>query len=122
CNALITANFALEQGRVVFAIPGNIDSPYSVGTNKLIKEGAIPLLSFDNIFEELPFLKREVLEREQKIPEEFKKIYSVLKEKPMSVDELSEVLKENTAEIMAKLLEMEVAGIIKRDGNFYSVV
>jgi len=121
-GSLITAHFALEQGRVVFAVPGKIDSPYSVGTNRLIKEGAIPLLSFDDIFEELPFLKKEVLKKEQEISEEFKKVYSILKEKPMSVDELSEVLGESAVEIMTKLLEMEVMELVKREGNTYSVI
>ena len=48
-GALITADFALEQGKTVFAVPGNIDSPYSEGTNHLIKEGAVPVTSYLDI-------------------------------------------------------------------------
>lgn len=53
-GALITANYALNQGRDVLAVPGNITSEKSAGTNNLIKEGAIPVISFDNIVDELP--------------------------------------------------------------------
>ena len=48
---MITVNFALEQCRDVFAVMGNIDSPYSEGTNALIKEGAIPVTSYKDIAE-----------------------------------------------------------------------
>ena len=49
----ITVGYALEQGRLVFAVPGNIDSEKSKGTNRFIKEGAIPLLSPGDIIEDL---------------------------------------------------------------------
>jgi DNA processing protein len=55
-GALITAGFAGEQGRDVFAVPGNINSPLSRGTNALIRDGAIPVTSADDILEALnPF-------------------------------------------------------------------
>jgi DNA processing protein len=54
-GSLITANLALEQGKDVFAVPGNIFSPNSVGTNKLIKDGAKPILDVEDILEEFNF-------------------------------------------------------------------
>ena len=52
-GSLITADFAIEQGRDVFAVPGNINSKNSVGTNLLIQEGAFPILNYKNILKNL---------------------------------------------------------------------
>lgn len=52
-GTLGTANFALEQGKVVMAIPGNITSPMSAGCNSLLKAGAAPALSIDDVLHEL---------------------------------------------------------------------
>ena len=52
-GSLITAAFAVEQGKDVFAVPGNISSKFSKGTNMLIKDGAIPFLSVDDILEQV---------------------------------------------------------------------
>ena len=50
-GALITAELAAEQGREVFAVPGNIDSRYNLGNNKLIKEGAVPVTCIQDILD-----------------------------------------------------------------------
>lgn len=49
-GTLITVEYALEQGKDVYAVPGNIDKYNSLGTNKLIQEGANPLLTYKDIF------------------------------------------------------------------------
>jgi DNA processing protein len=52
-GSLITAEYAAEQGRNIYTLPGNINSMCSLGTNKLIKDGAIPLITLDDIIDEL---------------------------------------------------------------------
>ncbi|HKU18221.1 MAG TPA: DNA-processing protein DprA [Candidatus Saccharimonadales bacterium] len=52
-GTLHTANFALEQGKAVLAVPGNITSPTSAGTNNLIKTGAMPVTSVQDVFHAL---------------------------------------------------------------------
>ena len=56
-GALITATFAAEQGREVFAVPGNITAPQSQGTNRLIQDGATPLLNPQQVLEALNLLQ-----------------------------------------------------------------
>ena len=50
-GALITANIGLEQGKEIYAVPGNIDSPMSVGTNELIRDGANVVLNYNDVLE-----------------------------------------------------------------------
>ena len=52
-GTLITVDFALEQGKDVFAVPGNINSANSVGTNELIKQGAIPVCNYKDILDNI---------------------------------------------------------------------
>ncbi len=52
-GALVTARLALEQGREVFAVPGDVDRPTSAGTNRLIRDGAVPVVAVDELVEDL---------------------------------------------------------------------
>ncbi|MEX0933306.1 MAG: DNA-processing protein DprA, partial [Candidatus Paceibacterota bacterium] len=58
-GTLITARLAMEYNREVFAVPGSIFSSVSIGTNTLIRDGASPVLSADDIIEELHLKKNE---------------------------------------------------------------
>jgi DNA processing protein len=62
-GSLHTANFALEQGREVMAVPGNITSPLSAGTNMLIKTGATPILSAQDVLEGLGLAPIEITQQ-----------------------------------------------------------
>ena len=69
-GSLNTATHALDQGKTVFAVPGNITSPYSQGCNKLIKQGALPYTSLDDILQELfpeDYIKKHQKLRQQKL-------------------------------------------------------
>ena len=64
-GSLNTATHALEQGKTVFAVPGNITNPYSQGCNKLIKQGAIPYTEPDDVLREL--FPNEYLKKHRKL-------------------------------------------------------
>ena len=69
-GSLNTAAHALEQGKTVFAVPGNITSPYSQGCNKLIRQGALPYTSPDDVLQELfpeDYTKKHRKLRQQKL-------------------------------------------------------
>ena len=118
-GALITSDCALEQGREVFAVPGSIDSPYSVGTNELIKQGAKLVASCEDILTELKMDKVDVKksEEDEKIFETLtdteKEVVNVLsKEKPLHIDKIAEEMNTSVSALYAILFGLEVKGIV----------
>ncbi len=116
-GALITANFSLDFNRDVFAVPGSIFSENSKGTNKLIKQGAVPVSSAEDILSSFGI---EAEEENSKInlplsPIE-EKIMSALNE-PIGKDDLTRKLKMPATEINPILTMMEINNLIKESGG-----
>jgi DNA processing protein len=116
-GTLITARMALDYNREVLAVPGPINSDYSVGTNRLIRNGATPITKSDDILEALGFkIDQESKQRnlfEDALPEE-KTILKILTE-PLPRDELIRAMKMPTGTANATLSVMEIKGLIKEE-------
>ncbi len=114
-GALITANFALDYNRDVFALVGSIFSENSRGTNNLIKSGAIPVTSSEDILRELG-VNVEQTKKEIILSPLEEKIISALIE-PMGRDDLIRKTGIAAREINSALSILEIRGIIKESGG-----
>jgi DNA processing protein len=116
-GALITARLALEQGRELLAVPGFPNAPMSAGTNALIKNGAKLLTSADDLFEELPRLKSEMLVKKYKqlpdMTDVEKEIVSVFTSGPVQIDQISRSISLPVSELMEFLLALELKGVVR---------
>lgn len=112
-----TANFALEQGRTVMAVPGNITSPESQGTNNLIKTGALAVTNSSEILEVLGLdSSTEDIEVFASSPEE-QAIIGLLLSGVTAGDELLSGSKLETSKFSQTLTMLEITGKIKALGN-----
>ncbi len=119
-GALITAEFAVEQGRDVFAVPGSILAPQSEGTNQLIEQGARPLLKMSEILESL---KLEQIPEKQQVrklnplnPVE-QNLLQHLSSEPMHIDQICAMTGLPIHDVSATLTMMELKGFISQVGG-----
>ncbi len=131
-GALITARYALEQGKDVMAVCGRVDEPNSNGPNKLIKEGAYLVRNAKDVIELIPShelfgidikkLADEKKEREISITEAGRRIYNLLKEKrELTPDEISDLCNIDMPELFNYLFELETEGIIELFAGKYRI-
>jgi len=119
-GALITAYCALDYNREVFAVPGNIDSEMSKGTNILIQKGAKMVTQADDIFEELDIkIKRAEQKSKEIFPEseEEKIVVKCLSFGDKSIDEIIAESKINIIALSSALSMMEMKGIVENLGG-----
>ena len=125
-GALITAEFAAVQGREVFAVPGSILAPQSKGTNKLIQNGAQPLLSINDLMQALDFTHIGEHKAARKIipaDETEARLLNVLGVEPLHVDQIRSQADLPIEKVSATLALMELKGMVRQVGgmNYVSV-
>lgn len=119
-GALITARFALEQDREVFAVPGNINSPVSVGANRLIQQGAKLVTGIEDILEELNLrMAGEQAAAQVVLPESAEEaaLLSQLSTQPLHVDDLGRLTGMPSYLISSTLTMMELKGMVQQVGG-----
>jgi len=128
-GASITANFALEQGREVFALPGKVDSKTSEGTHRLIQDGAKLVTNWKDILVEvLPQAVSQSEEKEEKkqktlfpaLDRTEQLIYQLLTSEPQNIEKLIEKSNLPSSMTLSLLMALEIKGLVKQlPGKFF---
>lgn len=125
-GAMITATLAGEQGKEVFAVPGSVFNAASVGTNRLIQDGAKLVITVDDILDELNIARRKVEARaltKQIAPtgssagEQERAVLAFLNSDPLPVDELALRSALPASELLGVLTLLELQGYVEADGR-----
>jgi DNA processing protein len=119
-GALITAEFAAAQGREIFAVPGSILAPQSKGTNRLIQNGAHPLLAPADLMQALDLTRMGEQKSARKVlpsDETEALVLNLLGGEPLHVDEIRNQANLPIEKISAALAMMELKGMVRQVGG-----
>ncbi|MEZ4520462.1 MAG: DNA-processing protein DprA [Thermomicrobiales bacterium] len=123
-GALITASFAADQGRDVYAIPGSARSPASSGCHNLIRDGATLVTSARQILEELLVeVSRAAVQTRLELPEapDERALYNLIGAEPRHIDELCHASGLPIQETSGALVALELKGLVRQQGSGYYV-
>jgi DNA processing protein len=130
-GSLITASLAIDQGREVFAVPGEVGSSRSRGAHRLIRQGAKLVETVDDIIEEIaPQLTRQLgtaakIDVRPLPPDSnaaVQKVFAILQERSLQVDEIIEYSGLGPAEVLGILLDLELRGYLRQlPGKVYTL-
>ena len=119
-GTLITSRFANEQSKEIFALPGNINSLYSKGTNKLIKDGALIATDYQDIIDGVIDFSEFILNKNKE--EKDLLIYNLINEEPKSQNKISIITGFSIIETNTILTSLELKGFIKElNGGIFVV-
>jgi len=127
-GSLITARLAMEFGREVFGVPGNVTQDVSFAPNLLIKQGAKLVTNAEDVIEELPtpvraaLVKAEAVESEQRnlllvdgLSDMQRRLYELLSaEESRHIDDIVDTSGLNSSEVLATLFDLEMKGIVRQ--------
>jgi DNA processing protein len=117
-GALITADFALEEGREVFAVPGEITSALSVGSNALLRLGATPLTGPGDVLEALG-IERLAAAGDPDVSEAARRVLGLVRDAPAVADDLVARASLEAGAVSAALTELELAGLVAGADGVY---
>ena len=117
----ITVDFAKKQGKKVFCLAHSINEKQGVGTNRMIQQGAYLVTSPDYILNYFGYEKKvQIFQEEIKVEKYYEDIFRIIKNDPISIDEICILSKENIKDVNYKITMLEIDGLIKQvDGKRY---
>jgi DNA processing protein len=119
-GALITADFALDEGREVFAVPGEITSSFSAGSNSLLKLGATPLTCTGDVLDALGIERAAATDPQ--VSEAAQRVLAAVRDAPSAPDELVARASLDAGALGVALTELELAGLVAAADGVYRAV
>ena len=117
----ITVDYALNQGKDIYAFPGSIFSPKSTGTNRLIYDGAVPICNFNDIIEKLKIKRKKV--KNEYTSSVKKRILQLLDRGPLSINQIIRNSDIDISIIYELLFELQIENeIVLLSGNYYAKI
>src|SRR5881628_1272703 len=127
-GALITSAQALEQGRSVYAVPGHINAPSAIGSNRLIQQGAKLVMDANDILDDLQILvpnskpaPESAVRSLPVLTDDERRVYEAIRETETSIDEITEKAKLPSAAVSSTLLQLELKRLVKQLPGKYFV-